>query len=359
MSAGGTPGEDKHPRTLLPAPDSPPEPPAGTQAEQGALVRLEDLLDRSPRTAEQSADAALVGVPAQSGRPTSGQEDTPTVQPGGAAAGDAVTGGARDEARYGERRGENGWNTAAAPGTLRSPAAPGPPRPIGGRIARVAGELMITAGVVVVLFLGYQLWITDIFASRSQDRIRHDLTTAWARQAPAVPEPGGPAADRRPAIPPVELGDGIAVLRVPRFGADYAPVVVEGVTTEVLRRGPGHFPGTAAPGGIGNFVLSGHRTTYGKPFSRVDELKVGDPIVVEVADRYFTYRVTGSEIVDPHRLDVTYPVPGRLGEMPTRSLMTLTTCHPRFSAKSRLIVFAELDETRDKSKGAPPVLTDR
>ncbi|MEX5631811.1 class E sortase [Parafrankia sp. FMc2] len=363
MSAGGTPGEDKHPRTLLPAPDSPPDPPAGERAERSGLDRLDDLLAGPPRLPEQPAAAASDGVPAQGGRPTARKEDPPTVQPGGAAAGAAARGGtpadARDDAGHGERRGERAGNVTGTQGDPWGPATARPPRPIGGRIARGAGELMITAGVVVVLFLAYQLWITDIFASRTQDQIRHDLTTAWARQAPTEPEPGGPAANQRPAVPPVELGDGIAVLRVPRFGADYAPVVVEGVTTEALRRGPGHFPGTALPGGIGNFVVSGHRTTYGKPFSRVDELRVGDPIVVEVADRYFTYRVTGSEIVNPHRLDVTYPVPGHLGEMPTRSLMTLTTCHPRFSAKSRLIVFAELDETRDKSQGAPPALTDR
>ncbi|WP_230203064.1 class E sortase [Parafrankia discariae] len=215
---------------------------------------------------------------------------------------------------------------------------------------------MITAGVVVVLFLVYQLWITDLLAARTQSDLRKDLTTAWAHK-PALPAPTGKA-EAPPAVPPVDLGEGLAVLRVPRFGADYAPVVVEGVSADALRRGPGHFPGTAMPGEVGNFVVSGHRTTYGKPFSRVDELRMGDPIVVEVADRYFTYRVTRSEVVDPHRLDVTYPVPEHPGVAPTSAMMTLTTCHPRFSARSRLIVFAELDETTDKTDGPPPVLAD-
>ncbi|MCK9903294.1 class E sortase [Frankia sp. Cpl3] len=357
MSAGGIPGEDRHPRTPLPALDGHPEAPATARAGHSGLDRLDDLLG-PPRSPERSTGAvAAADIPAQGGRP--GRADPSTARPGPDAAGaveTAETARTRDDdARHAEGR----WSAATAPGNRRNPGPAEPPRPISGRIARGVGELMITAGVVVVLFLAYQLWITDIFASRAQDQIRHDLTTAWTRQAVPGPEPGGPAAAPRPAVPPVELGDGIAVLRVPRFGANYAPVVVEGVTTEALRRGPGHFPGTALPGGIGNFVVSGHRTTYGKPFSRVDELKVGDPIVVEVADRYFTYRVTGSEIVDPHRLDVTYPVPGHLGEIPTSSLMTLTTCHPRFSAKNRLIVYAELDETRDKSQGAPPVLADR
>ncbi|CAI7976879.1 sortase A [Frankia sp. Hr75.2] len=216
---------------------------------------------------------------------------------------------------------------------------------------------MITVGLVVVLFLAYQLWITDIFAARTQDRLRSDLTTAWSRQ-PHPPAPGEETKPR-PVVPPVELGEGVAVLRIPRFGADYAPVIVEGVSAAALRRGPGHFPGTAMPGDVGNFVVSGHRTTYGKPFSRLDELRAGDPLVVEVADRYFTYRVTGSEVVDPHRLDVTYPVPEHAGVAPTSALMTLTTCHPRFSARSRLIVFTQLDETTDKSDGPPRALADK
>lgn len=332
MAEDGNPDGEREPRSLLsavhpsrsrstPQPRSWPDEPPGPEVPAAAsgLDSLDDLMG-GPR--DRSAGAV---VPAQPVRPV-GHGEPPTLLPG-------------PGAEYGS-----------------SPARHRSARPVGGRVARGVGELLITAGVVVVLFMVYQLWITDIFAARAQDQVRHDLTAAWARQPPAEPGPVGTDSDR---VPPVELGDGLAVLRVPRFGPDYAPVVVEGVTTEALRRGPGHFPGSAMPGQIGNFVVSGHRTTYGKPFSRVDELRVGDPIVVEGAGRYFTYRVTGSEIVDPHRLDVTYPVPGRPGEAPTRSLMTLTTCHPRFSAKSRLIIFAELDETRGKSEGAPPVLTGR
>ena len=120
-----------------------------------------------------------------------------------------------------------------------------------------------------------------------------------------------------------------------------------------LKTGPGHMPGTAMPGQLGNLVVSGHRTTYGAPFSRLDELEVGDPVVVETRDAWFTYTVTGSEIVAPSAVEVAYPVPGQAGATPTRRLMTLTTCHPRYSARQRLIVSAELSAT-DAKTGPPP-----
>ncbi|WP_423748057.1 class E sortase, partial [Frankia canadensis] len=238
-------------------------------------------------------------------------------------------------------------------GTVIGAVARGFRRLLAGRLARGLGELLITAGVLVALFLAYQLWVTDLFAERTQDRLHHQLVEQWSRPvAPRPPAVGHPL----PTLPPVPLGDGVAILRVPRFGRDYAPVVVQGVSVADLRRGPGHIPGTAMPGQLGNFVVSGHRTTYGKPFSRLDELKVGDPIVVEVQDRYYTYRVTGSEIVLPNRLDVTYPVPKRPGAAPSKELITLTTCHPKFSASHRLIVYGELVDTTPKSAGPPPVL---
>jgi sortase A len=156
--------------------------------------------------------------------------------------------------------------------------------------------------------------------------------------------------------PAVALGDGLAILRIPRFGRGYAPVVVEGVATDDLQKGPGHFPGTALPGGVGNFVVSGHRTTYGHPFGRLDELKVGDPIVVEVADRYYTYRVTSRSVVQPTDLNVILPVPDRPGVRPTNRVLTFTTCNPKYSASTRLIVHAQLHTTTLKSRGLPPAL---
>ncbi|MBX6389538.1 MAG: class E sortase [Frankia sp.] len=238
------------------------------------------------------------------------------------------------------------------PGELAEPDEPGRRRATRGAInlaARGVGELLITAGVLVALFLGYQLWVTDLLQARTQARLHDKLTETWSE--PATPAPAEPE-ELPPAVRPDPApGEGFAVLRIPRFGDDYAPVIVEGVTDAALRDGPGHYPGTAMPGEIGNFVVSGHRTTYGKPFDRLDELKPGDPIVVEVQDRYYVYRMTRSEVVTPDRIDVIEPVPEQPGAAPTEAAITMTTCHPKFSAKNRLIVFGELDKTVMKTPG--------
>lgn len=227
-------------------------------------------------------------------------------------------------------------------------------------VAHVGGELMMTAGAVVVLFIVYQLWVTGLFQARTQERLHNELARTWSAPTdPSADSPGlnAPAAGTGPPSS-AELSGPLAVLRIPAFGAGYAPVVVEGVSTADLKLGPGHYPGTAFPGEIGNFVLSGHRTTYGAPFSRLDELKPGAPIVVEMKEVYFTYLVTGSEVVSPNQVDVIAPVPSQPDAAPTKALMTVVTCHPKFSAASRLIVFAELTATRPKSSGPPRELAE-
>ncbi len=135
------------------------------------------------------------------------------------------------------------------------------------------------------------------------------------------------------------------MIRIPRLGKNYHYVIVEGVSVEDLRKGPGHYPGTALPGGLGNFVVSGHRTTYLAPFNRVDELKAGDRILVDTQDKQYVYQVTGEKVVSPTALDVTDPVPFHPGQAPTDHLITLTTCHPKYSASHRLIVFGRLVQT--------------
>ena len=235
---------------------------------------------------------------------------------------------------------------------------------------RGLGQTLITLGVVVLLFCVYELKVTNLVTARAQDELSADLRQSWAEpsaRAGGLPAPSGaatpapvatPSATPSAAVPAVELGAGLAVLRVPRLGAwnDEPPVVVEGVRTRDLKKGPGHIPGTALPGEVGNVVLSGHRTTYGAPFERLDELRRGDAVVVETRDAWFTYTVTGSQIVAPSAVEVTYPVPGNARATPTRRLLTLTTCHPRYSARQRLIVSAEMTAATAKADGPPAAL---
>jgi sortase A len=221
---------------------------------------------------------------------------------------------------------------------------------------RGLGQTLITLGLVVLLFCAYEVYFTNVYTAKEQSRLRDDIHAQWAAPPPPSPKPGQ-------QLKPVstKLGSGLAVIWIPRVGMvqDKAKVVVEGVGHDDLKRGPGHYPGTAEPGQVGNVVISGHRTTYGAPFNRLDELHVGDAIVLETRDTWFTYRLTRLQIVKPTAVEVTYAVPGDRKAKPTKKLLTLTTCNPKYSAKQRLIVHAILDTSLPKSAGDPPALTGR
>lgn len=195
-------------------------------------------------------------------------------------------------------------------------------------LIRGMGELCITAGLILMLFVTYSLWGTGRYTQGQQDRLSEEMLSKW--QAPKV------TTER------VKLGKGLAMIRIPEFGEDYGFVVIEGVDREDLRKGPGHYPGTALPGQIGNFVVSGHRTTYSAPFNRLGELERGDSILIDTRDRQYVYKVTDREIVSPSAVEVTAPVPGHPKREPTERLITLTTCHPKYSAAKRMIIFGEL-----------------
>jgi sortase A len=204
-------------------------------------------------------------------------------------------------------------------------------------IIRSIGELCITAGLILLLFVAYELWGTGRYTERQQDILGQELNKDWG---------GGNVTTER-----VRLGHGMALIRIPRLGGGYHFVVIEGVSVADLRKGPGHYPGTAMPGQLGNFVISGHRTTYQAPFNRVDRLRAGDTILIDTRSTQFVYRVTGLKIVMPSDVDVTESVPFHPRQRPTKRLITLTTCHPKYSAARRLIVFGELAEKRPRVKG--------
>jgi sortase A len=183
---------------------------------------------------------------------------------------------------------------------------------------RMIGRSFIALGVLILLFLAYQLFGTNFVTGREQKALASDLASQWKVESPAHVKP--------------DLGGGIALIKIPKIGVD--KVVVEGVEVEHLKKGPGHYPETAMPGQLGNMVISGHRTTYGAPFYRLDEVKVGDEIVVVDAVGTYKYLVTESKVVRPTDLGVIAPS--------TDARLTLTTCHPRFSARERLIIVAAL-----------------
>jgi sortase A len=208
------------------------------------------------------------------------------------------------------------------------------------------GQLMITFGVILLLFCVYELKITNIYTGQQQHRLDKKLNETWS--APAPPST---------VLAPYKVGEGIARIFLPSLGKDEMHVVVEGVSHEALKSGPGHYPGTARPGEVGNVVISGHRTTYGAPFNRLDEVHLGDSIVIETRTQFFTYRVTSSFIVQPTAIGETDPVPNQPGVKATKALLTLTTCNPKYSARTRLIIRGELQSTLAKGPGVvPPAL---
>jgi sortase A len=230
-------------------------------------------------------------------------------------------------------------------------------------VVRGLGELLITCGVVVLLFCAYQLVWTNVEANRAQNQVLDDLRGRWAQEGgtPAPSEPSRTPA-KKPGVSAVDIGDGLAIIRIPRLGLDYAKPVVQGVSLDDLHRGVGHYPETALPGQVGNFAVAGHRATNGEPFRDLDAVRAGDKVVIETRDTWFTYVVDptpgggGHRIVAPADTWVIEPVPGEPAAKPTRKLITLTTCNPRWASTERLIVSGHLESEQPKSDGLPPAL---
>ena len=162
---------------------------------------------------------------------------------------------------------------------------------------RGLGQLFITAGLVILLFVVYELWWTGFTTKRDQHRLITTLHKEWSHGITIKDPP---------------LGSAIALLRIPRFGPKYLFAIVQGTSTADLIKGPGHYQGTAKPGQIGHFAVAGPRTPYGHTYYSVDRLRSGDPIVLETRDRWLTYTVENipgtkaryQEIVSPSDVSV-------------------------------------------------------
>lgn len=241
-----------------------------------------------------------------------------------------------------------------------------PPRPVrsrraapaGGGAARTTvrsvGELLITAGLVLLLFVAYQLVWTNYQAQRAQSGVADQIRDDWQRPPP-TPGSGEPSA----APAKVDFGEGFAFMHIPELGRKYSVPVVEGVSLGALARGIGHYPRTAMPGEVGNFAVAGHRATNGEPFAYLDRVGKGDVVIVETSTEWFVYRIDRTKIVQPTDVWVIEPVPGQPDVEPTEELITLTTCNPRWASTQRLIVFGHLESRQDRADGPPAQLQRR
>lgn len=228
----------------------------------------------------------------------------------------------------------------------------------GGRALRVVHNLgwtFIYLGVLMLGFVVHQLYITSWFAEQNQPELAAERIQQWetteisevvvipdgADVPVGVPDDNGEVVAAESLVlkveSPPELGAAFALIRIPEIDRlKDGWNVVEGVRSQDLRNGAGHMPSTALPGQPGNTVISGHRTTWGQPFHELDELAPGDRIEVDTALGTHVYEVRGIQIVKPTDVWVADPRDG--------AWLTLTTCNPKYSARQRLIVTAELVE---------------
>ncbi|WP_251094162.1 class E sortase [Streptomyces sp. Caat 7-52] len=214
--------------------------------------------------------------------------------------------------------------------------------------SRAIGEVFITTGVLMLLFVTYQLWWTNVRAHAQAGSETHQLQDDWAsgRRSPGVFEPG----------------QGFAILHIPKL--DVVAPIAEGVSNKkVLDKGMvGHYGEaplkTAMPQDkTGNFGLAAHRNTHGEPFRYINRLKAGDAVVVETQDTYFVYKVTSMlPVTPPSNTGVLNPVPPGSGFTEPGRYITLTTCTPEFTSKYRLIVWGKMVQERPRSKGKPDAL---
>jgi sortase A len=157
-------------------------------------------------------------------------------------------------------------------------------------------------------------------------------TTVAATTVPAaLPNPEAPPADPRGAEALVDVG----TIEIPKIGVSKS--MFEGITLTTLDNGPGHWPGTAMPGQVGNVVIAGHRVSHDKPFRHLEQLVAGDDVIMTTADGRFDYKVTGTEIVTPDALWIADQTPDYTA--------TLFACNPPGSTKQRIVVHLALDPT--------------
>lgn len=244
------------------------------------------------------------------------------------------------------------------------------------KILGISGELILTIGIVIMLFVVYEAYWTNIQSDHEQSQAKSQLDDKWANAHNTVN---------------ADEGEAIGKLRIPTFGSDWNYAIIQGTSASDLSRGPGHYTRTQNPGDKGNFALAGHRVGRGAPFNDLGYLKTCDSIVVETRESWYVYRVLpidekgadreqslahctsptlakqattgeyastrGRSITTPSNISTIAPVPGKEDSTPESSelsIITLTTCHPQFSNAERMVIHAVLDRVEAKDGNTTP-----
>ena len=218
------------------------------------------------------------------------------------------------------------------------------------------GELLLIGGIGVLGYIVWQPWHTGVTVTAKQQDLSAQESAKWDEPEQA-PWDGEIPVTAQPA--PSEV---FAVLHAPAFGTTYANRVAETIdwwtVLNLDEKGIGHYETTQLPGQAGNFALAGHRSgPLINSFKQVMNLRVGDPLFVETADGWYTYRFRDIEYVLPTETDVLNPFPRLEGEPGKDMIMTLTTCHPKLSGSDeRAIAYSVFENYQPRSEGPPSEL---
>jgi sortase A len=234
--------------------------------------------------------------------------------------------------------------------------------PVVARALGVVGEVMLTLGVLSGLFLGWHVVLNDLIQAGTQTEAAREVAQEWTQPAPPEQsEEVAPLASPTDLEPPIidapAEGDVFALLYVPRFGENYVRTIAEGVDLATVLNSPtlgiGRYPQSDELGEIGNFAVAGHRTTFGATFANIGELRVGDRLYVEVPSGWYSYQFRNLEYVWPTEVEVLNSFPKMTEEAPGTRVITLTSCHPRFSEAERIIAYG-IYEGWYPREGGPP-----
>ncbi|WP_238431569.1 class E sortase [Streptomyces cavernae] len=304
-----------------------------------------------PPIDEETVSLRIAGSPLEAFQEGLGEGESITSQGGRAARRKAARRHGRHGGAHETVAGAEAFSgTVAPPGSrMEARRAARAQKPSAGVVvSRAIGEVFITTGVLMLLFVGYQLWWTNYRAHQQAGTEANNLQQDWAsgKRAPGAFEPG----------------QGFAIMDIPKL--DVVVPIAEGIDKKrVLDRGMvGHYGEDSIPTAMpdaktGNFAVAGHRNTHGEPFRYINKLQPGDPIVVETQDTYYVYEMTSVlPVTSPKNTSVLDPIPKGSGFTGPGRYITLTTCTPEFTSKYRLIVWGKMVEERPRSKGKPDAL---
>lgn len=233
----------------------------------------------------------------------------------------------------------------------------------------MAGEVLVTIGVLVLLYIAWDIWLGDYIVGVQQRQASVQISQQWDRDGgltgtPTSSPTAAPTDSSTIAAPvdaaPTKNAQDFAMLIVPRFGGDFYRQIAQGVdNASVLQKDGGrigHYASSQMPGAIGNVAIASHRTAFGGAFHNIIDLRVGDSIYIETKSGWYRYVYRNTEYVQPTQIGVIAPVPDQVHVVAADRLLTMTTCNPVLSTKERMAAFAVFADFTPRSAGPPAAI---